>query len=130
MKGNVALVFEYCRVKWYPSCVDDPIKSDSVSALRPSLTFIRLEASINIKSLTMADLFALVDEKIRTMTSDNETLQLWKEILEWYGAGGSPHVELNFERKVRQIKSEFLKGIREIEPEVKAPKKRLRKRRS
>jgi hypothetical protein len=78
----------------------------------------------------MDDPLNLVYDKLKESNSDEATLRLWQEILDWYNVGGPGHVESNLQKKFRVIKSHFLKSVREVEPDIKAPKRKLRKRKA
>jgi hypothetical protein len=78
----------------------------------------------------MDDPLNLVYDKLKESDSDEATLRLWKEILEWYNVGGPDHLQSNLQRKFKDIKSHFLKSVREVEPDIKAPRRKLKKRKA
>ena len=75
----------------------------------------------------MDDSLVLVGTKVKESGSE-DAFQLWQDILKWYDEGGSDHLQTNLENRFKQIKSQFLKSTREIEPDVRLKKKAKRKK--
>jgi hypothetical protein len=78
----------------------------------------------------MDDPLDLVQEKLKEAGSDETAIQLWKDILKWYNEGGPGHLQSNLELKFRHIKSQFLKSAREVEPDVRIQKRKVKKRKA
>ena len=75
----------------------------------------------------MDDPLDLVQTKIKESGSE-EAQRLWKDIVTWYNEGGPNHLQSNLENRFKQIKSQFLKSTREIEPDVKVKKRKSKKK--
>ena len=78
----------------------------------------------------MDDPLNLVQERLKESGADETAIQLWKDILKWYNEGGPSHLQTNLELRFRQIKSQFLKSAREVEPDVRVQKRKVKRRKA
>ncbi len=73
----------------------------------------------------MPQLRELVSDKLKSSKADSNTVSICDNIFKWYEEGGPELVRSNVNKKVKELKSQFAKGAKEIK-EI-TPK--LRKRR-
>ena len=77
----------------------------------------------------MEKLIGMVQKILKDSEADNETLELWKSIAQWYEDGGPDAVEQGITKKVKEIKSITKKQLNKMKEVMPKKKKRKKTRR-
>lgn len=77
----------------------------------------------------MVDLQELIEKELSQEPNSEELISLNRNIFQWYDEGGPSTIKDNLLQHLKEANSAVSKNIKGITPEVKKPKKKVKKKR-